>query len=290
MYDDGPEALCIDIPVLIKARTEGDRRLVEVEASNEQEDGEGDVIKQMALLDSAAAFVSTGHLDIDHYSEIGERIGISNPTDYIVGVPLEVKDMGKGVTAVRGELHKAGRPKTDELWSGLTANPPVRWRASIYGFPKAGMVEDCRVSKGNGPGSPKRFIVKGLHWRSLAFTRNPVNDAITGAAHVVTAKSMVAIMKGRLPPGAVKSDYGSPNMAESVGPIDFILAPRNREELMGHYHYSMRTGRSPFANPEMGYSVANFQNHFMCMCGCPPEHADILANALMNLLKRERRS
>ena len=28
MYDDGPEALCIDIPVLIKARTDGDRRLV----------------------------------------------------------------------------------------------------------------------------------------------------------------------------------------------------------------------------------------------------------------------
>jgi hypothetical protein len=36
--------------------------------------------------------------------------------------------------------------------------------------------------------------------------------------------------------------------------------------------------------------VANFQDHFMGMCGCSPEQADILANALMNLLKREKRA
>lgn len=288
MYDDGPEALCIDIPVLIKARSDGDRRLVEVEASNEAEDSEGDIIKQAALLDSAGAFIKTGHLDIDHYSEIGERLGIQNPTDWIVGVPTEVKDLGKGRTGVLGELHKAGRQKADELWSSLTAQPPVRWRASIYGFPKAGMVEDCRISKQSDSAGAKRFIVKGLHWRSLAFTRNPVNDAISGAAHVVTAKSMVAIMKARLP-GAVKG-YGDLNAGAVEAMPDYILAPRNREELMGHFYYSMKQGRSPYAGADLGYSVANFQNHFMYMCGCSPESADILANALMNLLKREKRS
>lgn len=282
MYD-GPDALCIDIPVLIKARSDGTRRLVEVEASNEAVDGEGDVIKQAALLDSASPFIATGHLDIDHYSEIGERLGISNPSDYIVGNPIEVKDLGKGRTGVLGELHKSGRPKADELWSSLTANPPVRWRASIYGFPKAGMVEDCRITKGDSGGA-KRFIIKGLHWRSLAFTRNPVNDSITGAAHVVTVKSMVAIMKARLP-GAAKSEYDTMPM-----PTDYILPPRNRVELMGHFLYSMKTGRSPYSNPEMGFSVLNFQNHFLYMCGCSADEADILANALMNLLKREKRT
>jgi hypothetical protein len=143
------------------------------------------------------------------------------------------------------------------------------------------------VSKGIDSGGARRFIVKGLHWRSLAFTRNPINDSITGAAHVVTAKSMVAIMKARLP-GAVKGSV--PDSVAYPASPDYILAPRNREELMGHFHYSMKTGRSPYAGPEMGYSVANFQNHFMFMCGCPPENADILANALMNLLKREKRS
>jgi hypothetical protein len=95
MYDDGADALCIDLSVIIKARTDGDRRLVEVEASNEEKDSEKDIIKQAALLDDAASFVSTGHLDIDHYSEIGERLGIANPTDYIIGVPVEVKGSRK---------------------------------------------------------------------------------------------------------------------------------------------------------------------------------------------------
>lgn len=291
MYDDGQEALCIEIPVLIKARTDGDRRLVEVEASNEALDSEGDIIKQVALLDSAPSFIATGHLDIDHYSEIGERLGIQCPSDYIVGVPTEVKDLGKGRTGVVGELHKAGRAKADELWSGLTASPAVRWRASIYGFPKEGMVEDCRITKGSESGHPnRRFIIKGLHWRSLAFTRNPVNDAITGSAHVVTAKSFVAIMKARLPPSLVKAGTVPESSMSPMPAPDYILAPRNREELMGHFHYSMKTGRSPYANPDTGYSVANFQNHFMYMCCCSSEQADILANALMNLLKREKRS
>jgi hypothetical protein len=281
MYDDGPDALCIELPVLIKARSDGTRRLVEVEASNEAVDTEGDVIKQQALLDSAGPFVATGHLDIDHYSEIGERLGIRNPSDFIVGVPLEVKDLGKGRTGVLGELNDG--PKAAELWRGLTTNPPVRWRASIYGFPKSGMVDDLRVSKSPDPTGAQRFVVKGLHWRSLAFTRNPVNDAITGAAHVVTAKSMVAIMKSR-----IAGAKAIPEVAPEV--VDYILAPRNREELMGHWYYSMRTGRSPYANPDAGYSVANFQEHFRFLCGCSPEHADILANALMNLLKREKRA
>jgi hypothetical protein len=120
LYDDGADALGFDLPVLIKARTDGDRRLVEVEASNEEKDSEKDIIKQFALLDSAASFVATGHLDIDHYSEIGERLGMANPTDYIVGVPTEMKDLGKGRTGVLGELHKAGRrPPLDPLRPGL---------------------------------------------------------------------------------------------------------------------------------------------------------------------------
>lgn len=126
MKDDGADALCIGLPVLIKARTDGDRRLVEVEASNEAKDSEKDIMKQSGLLDDAASFVSTGHLDIDHHSEIGERLGIANPTDYIVGVPTEVKDLGNAAPASWTSC-KSG--PADELWSSLTAQPPVRWRA-----------------------------------------------------------------------------------------------------------------------------------------------------------------
>jgi hypothetical protein len=291
MFEDQDYALCMELPILVKAKTEGDKRIVEVEASNEQVDTEGDVIEQKSLLDAGAGFCATGHLDIDHLSEIGERLGIRNPSQYIVGVPLEVKDLGKGRTGVRGELNKSA--KAEELWAGLTMDPPVRWRASIYGFPKAGMIDDMRVSKGPNPTGAKRYVVKGINWRSLAFTRNPINDSITGNAHIVTAKAMMAIMKARLGPDALaaieKGPYASDMVGGPVNPMDFILPPRNREELMGHFHYQMKGNRSPYANPDLGYSVSNFQNHFQYVCGCASWEADLLANALMNLLKRERR-
>jgi hypothetical protein len=197
-----------------------------------------------------------------------------------------VKDLGGGRTGVVGELHKAGRAKADELWESLQADPPVRWQASIYGFPKAGQVIDCRVTKGGPPDT--RFIVNGLDWRSLAFTRNPVNTAIKGYAHVVTAKSFVTVMKSRMPFSLDKSDY--PVEAVPTAPVDYILPPRNREEMMGHYHYHISGGRCPFAGGVMGNSVANFREHFRYCCGDPEWEADLKALALMHLLKREKRN
>lgn len=278
------DALCIEIPVIIKARD--DRRVVEVEASSQHCDGEGDVILQKALLDSADTFVKTGALDIEHLSEIGHRLGIRCPADYIVGIPLEVKDIGAGRTSVVGQLYK-GREQADSLWSAITAEPPVRYRASIYGFPKPGEVIDARVAKGDDLHGASRYLVRGIDWRSLAFTRNPVNDSLRMSAHVVTAKSMIAIMKSRLAPGIEGVSTSEP---ASYAPMtaDFILPPRNREELMGHHHYHIVKGRCPHAGGDIGNSVYGFREHFMKCCGLPHHEADMRALALMHLLKRER--
>lgn len=286
MFDEA--ALCVQLPCIIKARMDGDRRLVEVEASNQECDSEGDVILQQALLGSADSFVKSGHLDIDHLSEIGERIGIARPSDYIVGVPTEVIDLGGGRTGVKGELHKSGRPKADELWDSLKADPPIRWQASIYGFPVPGQVVDARVAKSQDLMGATRFLVKSLDWRSLAFTRNPINTAIKGSARIVTAKAMVAFMKSKMPHLA---DAVS-KVAEEVQvmPVDYILPPRNREEMMGHFHYHIQKGRCPFAGGTMGNSVFNFRSHFTNCCGEAPWDADIKALALMHLLKREKQS
>ena len=288
MFDES--ALCVSLPVIIKAREDGDRRIVEVEASNQFCDSEGDVILQQALLNSADSFVKSGHLDIDHLSEIGERLGIQRPTDYIVGVPTEVKDLGGGRTGVIGELHKKGRAKADELWESLKADPPVRWQASIYGFPVPGQVIDARVSKAQDTMGATRFLVKGIDWRSLAFTRNPINTSIKGAAHIVTAKSMLAIMKSRMAVGDIAKGPES-NIVEMNAPAapDYLLSPRNREEMMGHYHYHIERGRCQHAGGVMGRSVHNFKEHFQHCCGDAPWEADIKSLALMHLLKRERR-
>jgi len=191
------DALVVNVPVIIKARTDGDRRLVEVEASNEQVDSQGDVILQSALMKAAPEFIATGALDIDHLSEFGERMGIRNPASYIIGRPTEVKDLGGGRTGVVGEISRSAdgvsRPqdhKYDEFWESLTCNPPVVWRASVYGFPTEGGID---VFDGQpGPYGATRYLIRGFEWRSLAFTRRPVNDSIIHAAKVVTAKSYMA--------------------------------------------------------------------------------------------------
>lgn len=284
---DSAEPLLFHLPCLVKARMDGDRRVVAVEASNETVDQEGDVITQKALLDGAPAFLKSGALDIDHISEIGARYGIQNPDSWIVGVPLEVRDLGGRRTEVVGELHKA-KPgvvsKADELWEGLTRDPPVQWRASIYGWPiRNGGLLDARIEKSAEYPNATRYIVKGLDWRSLAFTRTPVNDAITGSAHVVTMKSFVDVLMKR---GVISKSWDDVAMPVSPAMSNDVLLPRNRVELLAHHALHIAEGKclSP-TRAEFGNSVAGFREHFMYCCGMSYGEADILALALMQALK-----
>lgn len=310
------DTLIIEIPAIVKAKTDASgRRLVEVEASNEAVDSEGDVILQSALLDAGPQFVKTGNLDIDHLSEIGHRYGVTNPSAYIVGRPTEVKDLGDGRTSVVGEImrsrdgiHSPTVNKYDEFWDSLMSEPPVNWRASIYGFPSPDGLIDCQKARaGEKTYGATRYLVKGISWRSLAFTRNPVNDAITGSARVLTAKAFFEIMKSRfdksydvggmpMPPQyPMTTPAGGPIPAvqlaggDSFGSAAYLLTPRNRVELLGHLHGHIRRGDCPFANPEAGASVFTFRQHFMGCCGEPDYNADVLALALMQLTKHEKR-
>lgn len=277
------DGIIITMPALVKASTSGDKRIVEVEASNESMDSEGDVILQRALLDSSASFVKSGHLDIDHLSEIGERLGIDNPSGYIIGRPVEVKDLGKGRTGVVGEIRRskdgkvsAKSNKYDEFWESLQSDPPVQWSASIYGFPISGQIDDCRT--GTCDVDATRFLVKGLDWRSLAFTRNPINTAIKGMARIVTAKSRIELIKST---GIVKASGG----AYAGMPLSW---PRNMDELWGQY--SRHNASCPHS--EGTNSVLGFTNHFLYCCGMMTSDAELFAHALMYaiLLDRKKRS
>lgn len=281
MLDDA--GFFIELPTVVKAKQDGDRRMVEITASKQVIDDEGDLILQSALLDAGPAFCRNGVLDKEHISEIGYRFGVSNPTDYVVGNPIEVRDFGDGATGVIGELQR-GRLHADEIWTGLNASPPVRWQASIYGFPTPNGLLDARVTKAEDMMGAKRYLVKAIDWRSLAFTMHPICASVD-AARVYTAKAYVEVMKSRFPGAASVSKME--NYAQ-VEPINYILPPRNREELMGHLMYHMRKGRCPAVNQETGASVDNFRRHFSTCCGESEWDADIKALALMHLLKREK--
>lgn len=204
-------AVVASFPAVIKAFTlaADGRRVVEVAASTEVVDLDGDVVLQSALLGAAAAFVATGHLDIDHLSEFGDRLGIPDPSSYIVGRPLEVIAGPGRTTLVKGEISRAldgaSDPRNnryDEFWASLHRDPPVIWYSSIYGFPGQDTV-DC-TEKSCGASGAKRYLIKSIDWRSLAFTRSPKNTALASPARIVTAKSYMAEMvkTRRLPPTA----------------------------------------------------------------------------------------
>lgn len=275
------DSLVIDFPAIVKASTRDGKRVVEVEASNEVVDSEGDVVLQQALLGGAPAFLRSGVLDIDHISEIGDRLGVMNTAEWIVGVPLEVKDLGGGRTSVVGELTSPGLgqiTKADELWNDLHKSPPVVWRASIFGWPigKDGVIDVRNGGRCADAPSARRFVIKSLDWRSLAFTRRPVNDAIVGQARVVMMKAFLGdIAKAAL------SDTGattSPSM---------LPRPRNKVEMLGHYTHHINSGQCSVAGDKapLGKSVASFRNHFCDCCGLENGEADLMAHALMHILR-----
>jgi len=257
------DAIVARMPVVIKAREESrsGRRIVEVEASNESVDLDGDVVLQSALLDSAPTFIATGHLDIDHKSEFGARLGIPNPTSYIVGRPLDVRKAEGGRTLVEGEISRSldGRDdpvnyKYDEFWASLRRDPPVYWFASIYGWPTD--LEDCSKGSCEATGAT-RFIIKSLDWRSLAFTQMPKNSSLLYPTKIVTAKAYMAelakAVKDELPPHA----YMPETLTDAAQPCP------NCEV---HKHPSL-----------LGY-----RKHFAACKGQTADQADVLAHAVMH--------
>ncbi len=320
------KAVIIELPMLIKASTQDGRRIVELEASNEGVDLEGDKIAQSALMKSRESFLRSGHLDIEHYSEIGDRLDppIPNPASYIVGRPIDVVDLGNGRTGVVGEIAKSAdgsyRPdlyKYDMLWESLNRVPPVKWLASIYGYPIPEEVIDCSTTTCNN--GAKRYYVTGIDWRSLAFCKNPMNNHIVGAARVVSRKSftdaisrsngfwsdstdifgadsaepMLASMVGGLA-GSVGGSaiQANDSLTQNEGIVHEsaqqpMQCPASIDEMWGEYQRHILRD-CPAYDMTIGNTLGFFRDHYMQCRGLPFDKADILAHALMYMIKRER--
>jgi hypothetical protein len=265
---DVDEALVFALPVIVKARMNGVRRIIEVEASNESVDYDGDVILQKALLDSASTFLARGHLDLDHISEFGQRLGIADPASYIIGRPLEVKDVGEGRTSVVGEIRRSldgvlntAKNRYDDFWASMQSNPPVNWQASVYGFPKPGMIRDCQ--KEVCASGATRFLVEGFDWCSLALTRTPKNLGLKGSARIVTAKSFMA------------------EMAKSMGHPAPVSPPRSVSEL-----WNARV--CPLCGAHESPTTVGYREHYRSCMGVSDDVSDLYAHAIMHRYAKSR--
>lgn len=181
-------------------------RRLEVEASCEEEDSEGDVVLQRALLDASESFIAKGDIDLEHISKHGAEIlsllpsefRFRAPEDYIIGRPVLVKGLDNGRTLVKavisggdGSRHLAA----DWFWKSLEAGET--WQASIYGT----------ITEATMSGPAKRLTVKAMDWTSLAMTRKPVNKSLLYSAKIVKARIesiLSSLLGGELP--IIKSD------------------------------------------------------------------------------------
>ncbi|WP_221063502.1 hypothetical protein [Methylomagnum ishizawai] len=170
-----PDFLSIDLMLKAELATEGEKRFVYIEASNEAMDQQGEVVLQKALRDSSDWYSRFGNLDIDHYSLIGAKAGIPDYMLFEIGQPREVSFHGVK-TFVKGEIYSGQGPAAERanyFWSSLTdINPPARWKPSV-----GGAVLEKSIAVDPETGMKKAMIGK-VRWTNIGFSKNPVNQDV----------------------------------------------------------------------------------------------------------------
>lgn len=175
-----PEFVSFDLLMKATPSTEGDDRIIYVEASREERDQQGEVVLQKALQDSADHFLKFGVVDLDHKSmpAVARQQGIDNPEEWAIGQPVEVK-FGPGVTMVKARLYQGDTPlahRANTVWDGLTKlNPPARYYASVGG---AVLGREVKID----PRTKERVaVITKSRWNNLALSAQPVNQHLSTA-------------------------------------------------------------------------------------------------------------
>jgi len=186
-----PAHFCLGGVFKARPATEGAARVIYVEASQESQDLQGEILRAKALREAASHFLKFGVLDIDHKSmpPIAAKLGIPDPEMWQIGRPLDVRWDGN-TTMVKAQLFQGDTPlaaRAGLVWDGLTKlNPPARYYASVGGGVKA---RDVKIA----PDGTRIPVITAVHWNNLALSLEPVNphmNVATTTPFGVFAKSM----------------------------------------------------------------------------------------------------
>lgn len=185
ILDRAPDFLSIGALLKATPHAEGARRFLYLEASNEGRDQQAEVVMAKALAESAAFYERYGNIDLDHYTQIGAKLGIPDYPTYEIGVPVEVKQRGPA-TFVKCELYAAAGAKVSTpmlakanmVWDSITAlRPPQRWYPSVGG---AVLHKSISVAA-NGE---RTVMIDKVRWINIGLSKTPVNQHVPEAAAI----------------------------------------------------------------------------------------------------------
>lgn len=178
-----PDFVSFETLMKAHAATEGNSRIIYVEASNEARDQQGEVILEKALKESVDHFMKFGVLDIDHKSmpSVAKSYGIDCPEEWAIGQPIDVS-FRDGTTFVKSRLYQGDTPlasRANMVWDGLTKlNPPARYYASVGG---AVLGREVKIDPDT---MEKVAVVSRVRWNNLALSASPVNQHLSTASTV----------------------------------------------------------------------------------------------------------
>ena len=181
----------VDEPLFLKAtpHTEGDKRLIYCEPSNDNVDSQRERLQQKALADSAELFLKFGVFDIEHKSLLGERHGMTaaQAKSYIIGEPRDV--ITEPRILVKGEIFRGDAPHLENanfFWASLTEQvPPMRWYPSVGGRTLA------KHAAADGS-----TVIDRVAWTNLAFAQEPVNRGVRPVQVLPLGEFLKAVTAG----------------------------------------------------------------------------------------------
>jgi hypothetical protein len=257
---DIPEFLSISEMLKATPSEEGGERFIYLEASNEGVDQQGERVLAKALEDSASHFLKFGNIDLDHFTIIGQRMGLANPMAYEVGRPVDVTVRGDR-TFVKAQLYKGTgelAKNANMVWESMTQlNPPARWYPSVGGSVLAKSVQLDPAT------NEKVGLVTKVRWTNIALSRTPVNQHLPAAGTVplaTFAKSLGGLVMSKSLTAGYGSDMANLSGGAAIRMQSLDGVPQSyyefRDEISGAV--SSREANNQSRNGLIAYSTQKF--------------------------------
>jgi hypothetical protein len=187
ILDAAPSFLSIGEMLKATPATEGDKRFVYMEASNETRDLQNEVTLQKALAESAEYYLKFGNVDLEHFTILGRpnpdlgRKGFPDYEDYEIGRPVDVRFDGSR-TFVKAQINQGSSEffgKANRFWASITElDPPKEWYPSVGG---AVLEKSIGVDAETGE---RYAVISKVRWSNIGMSLTPVNAELTGCSTV----------------------------------------------------------------------------------------------------------